>query len=118
MWDTITGAFSAGVNSLIGFLGRVRDFALSVWNAITGAAKEAASAQNTASEAGAGGFARGGPIHGQGTATSDSIPSGRRPASSWCGLRPFGPSSSWKSLSSPPWGSAPICNVKAHLFKR
>ena len=74
MWDTITGAFSAGVNAVIGFLGRVRDFALSVWNAITGAAKEAATAQSNAADAGAGGFARGGPIFGPGTATSDSVP--------------------------------------------
>jgi hypothetical protein len=74
MWDTITGAFSAGVNAVIGFLGRVRDFALSVWNAITGAAKEAATAQSNAADASAGGFARGGPISGPGTATSDSVP--------------------------------------------
>ena len=74
MWDTITGAFSSGVNAVIGFLGRVRDFALSVWNAITGAAKEAAAAQSDAAGAGAGGFARGGPIYGPGTGTSDSIP--------------------------------------------
>jgi hypothetical protein len=75
MWDTITGSFSSGVNSVIGFLTRVRDFAISVWNAITGAAQSAASAQASAAEAGGGpGFARGGPIHGPGTATSDSIP--------------------------------------------
>ena len=74
MWDTITGAFASGVNSIIGFLTRVRDFAISVWNAITGAAKDAAGAQESAAAAGATGFARGGPIHGPGTATSDSVP--------------------------------------------
>jgi hypothetical protein len=74
MWDTITGAFSSGVNAVIGFLTRVRDIAISVWNAITGAAQGAASAQESAAAAGATGFARGGPIHGPGTATSDSVP--------------------------------------------
>jgi hypothetical protein len=74
MWDSITGIFSAGVNAVIGFLQRVKDFALAVWGAITGAAREAAAAQNSAAEAGAGGFARGGLIHGPGTSTSDSVP--------------------------------------------
>ena len=74
MWDTITGAFSSGVNAIIGFLTRVRDFAISVWTAIAGAARGAASAQESAAAAGATGFARGGPIHGPGTATSDSVP--------------------------------------------
>ena len=74
MWDTITGAFASGVNSIIGFLTRVRDFAISVWNAVAGAARDAAGAQEGAAAAGATGFARGGPIHGPGTATSDSVP--------------------------------------------
>jgi len=74
MWDTITGAFSSGVNAIIGFLTRVRDFAISVWTAIAGAARGAASAQESAAAASATGFARGGPIHGPGTATSDSVP--------------------------------------------
>jgi hypothetical protein len=42
--------------------------------AATGAAKEAAAAQSSAAEASAGGFARGGPIFGPGTSTSDSVP--------------------------------------------
>ncbi len=74
MWDQITGFFSAGANAVIGFLQKIKDFALLVWNAITGAAKEAAQAQNQAADAGAAGFARGGPIVGPGTATSDSVP--------------------------------------------
>jgi|GEM_PF-2818504 len=74
MWDTITGAFSSGVNAVIGFLTRVRDFAIGVWNAIGGAAQSAASAQENAAAAGATGFAHGGPIHGPGTGTSDSVP--------------------------------------------
>lgn len=74
MRDSITGFFSAGVNAVIGFLQKVKDFALSVWNAITGAAKEAAAAQGSAADASAGGFARGGRIHGPGTSTSDSVP--------------------------------------------
>ena len=75
MWDTITGAFSSGVNAIIGFLTRVRDFAISVSTAIAGAAKSAASAQEGAAAAGATGFARRSPqIHGPGTATSNSVP--------------------------------------------
>lgn len=74
MWSSITGAFSSGINTIIGFLTRVRDFAISVWNAIAGAATGAASAQSSAAGASAGGFAHGGPIHGPGTSTSDSIP--------------------------------------------
>src|SRR6185436_552385 len=65
---------SAGANAVIGFLQKIKDFALAVWNAITGAAKEAAQAQNQAAQAGAAGFARGGPIIGPGTSTSDSVP--------------------------------------------
>ena len=53
----------------------MRDFALGVWRAITGAAKEAAAAQGAAASAsGSKGFAGGGPVFGRGTATSDSIP--------------------------------------------
>src|SRR5262249_7839474 len=74
MWDTITGAFSAGVNAVIGVLQRIKDFGLSGWNAITGAAKETAPAPGHAADAAAGGFARGGPIFGPGTSTSDSVP--------------------------------------------
>src|SRR3954466_5875028 len=74
MWDSITGFFSAGVSAVIGFLQRIKDFALSVWNAITGAAKEAAQAQGQAADAAAGGFARGGAIIRPGTSTSDSVP--------------------------------------------
>ncbi len=74
MWATIAGAFSSGVDAVIGFLGRLRDFALSVWDAITGAAREAASAQSDAATADAAPFARGGPVRGAGTATSDSVP--------------------------------------------
>jgi hypothetical protein len=54
---------------------RRRDFVLRVWNAITGAAREVAAAQRSAADAGgAGGFARGGPIFGPGSSTSDSVP--------------------------------------------
>lgn len=59
---------------MIGVLQRIKDFALSVWNAIAGAAADAGQAQGAAASAGAGGFARDGPIVGPGIATSDSVP--------------------------------------------
>ena len=58
---------------MIGFLTRLRDFAIGVWNAIATAAQRAFSAEQQAADA-ATGFARGGPVFGAGSATSDSIP--------------------------------------------
>ncbi len=74
MWSSITGSFSSGINTVIASLTRVRDFAVGVWNAITGAANGAAAAQGNAAGGSASGFAHGGPIHGPGTSTSDSVP--------------------------------------------
>jgi len=72
-WTSISSLWSAGIERLIGFLTRLRDFAIGVWNAIAAAAQRAFGAEQQAA-AGAGGFARGGPVFGAGTATSDSIP--------------------------------------------
>lgn len=72
-WGTITSLWGAGIDQLISYLARLRDFALGVWNAIAAAARAAFGAEQQASGA-AGGFARGGPVFGAGTATSDSVP--------------------------------------------
>ena len=72
-WSSISSQWSAGVDQLIGLLTRLKEFALGVWNAIASAAQQAFGAEQQAA-AGAGGFARGGPVFGAGSATSDSIP--------------------------------------------
>jgi len=72
-WTSISSLWSAGVERLIGFLTRLRDFAIGVWNAIAAAAQRAFGAEQQAAGA-ASGFARGGPVFGAGSATSDSIP--------------------------------------------
>jgi hypothetical protein len=72
-WTSMSSLWSAGVERLIGFLTRLRDFAIGVWNAIAAAAQRAFGAEQQASGA-ASGFARGGPVFGAGSATSDSIP--------------------------------------------
>ena len=72
-WSSISSQWSAGVDQLIGFLTRLKEFAVGVWNAIASAAQQAFGAEQQAA-AGAGGFARGGPVFGAGSATSDSIP--------------------------------------------
>lgn len=75
LWNDLTSTFQAGVDRLISFFTRLRDFVVDVWNAITGAAREAAVAQNEAVASGGGGqgFAHGGAVYGPGTGTSDSI---------------------------------------------
>jgi hypothetical protein len=73
MWGTITGAWNDGINAIIGFLDKLKRFALQVWEAIKSAATAALGAEQQAA-AGAGGFARGGPVFGAGSAMSDSIP--------------------------------------------
>lgn len=73
VWTSIASIWNAGIDRVIGFLTRLRDFALGVWNAITDAARQAFGAQQDATNAG-NGFARGGPVVGAGSATSDSIP--------------------------------------------
>ena len=76
-WDAIASAWNAGVDRVIGYLTKLRDFAVGVWNAIVDAAKRAFGAQQQAAGAaggGGGGFAGGGAVFGRGTATSNSIP--------------------------------------------
>ncbi|MDE2284707.1 MAG: hypothetical protein KGK33_08855 [Hyphomicrobiales bacterium] len=72
-WGTITSLWGAGIEQLISYLARLRDFALGVWNAIAAVARAAFGAEQQAAGAGTG-FARGGPVFGAGTATSDSVP--------------------------------------------
>ena len=56
---------------MIGFLTRLKEFALGVWNAIASAAQQALSAEQ---QAASGEGLRGGPVFGGGSATSDFIP--------------------------------------------
>jgi hypothetical protein len=72
-WDFITSLWNSGIERLVGFLGQLRDFAIGVWNAIAAAAQAALGVQQQAAGE-TGGFARGGPVVGAGTAMSDSIP--------------------------------------------
>lgn len=72
-WDGISSLWSAGIDKVIGLLTKLKEFALGVWNAIAAAAQRAFGAEQQAAGA-AGGFARGGPVFGAGTATSDSVP--------------------------------------------
>ena len=76
-WDAIASAWNAGVERVIGYLTKLRDFAVGVWNAIVDAAKRAFGAQQQAAGAAtlvAVALRGGGPVFGRGTATSDSIP--------------------------------------------
>ena len=73
LWASVRVAGSAGVERLIGFLTRLRDFAIGVWNAIAGAAQRRLR-RGAAGGRRRQGFARGGPVFGAGSATSDSIP--------------------------------------------
>ena len=71
-WGAITSVWNAGINKLIGWLTALRDFAVQVWKTIADEASKVFSSGDAAS--GAAAYARGGPVYGAGTSTSNSIP--------------------------------------------